>query len=142
MDSPRRLRNNSRQDVLHIPHFIEKVPVLWIIRRIGQHHGLSEYKGNFSVKDLAKIIIEAILPFWQMARIKKMVFNNSIQRFTKLHDKYALLRKYKGRAGESNRKKDEFMLELDSLFDNVAGYAIKEIMSNRLLSKEKMEEYI
>ncbi|CAB4069980.1 unnamed protein product [Lepeophtheirus salmonis] len=79
---------------------------------------------------------------WSYETVKKFDESGLQREIIKISRKKDQMKKYKGRAGESNRKKAEFMLELDSLFDIGVADAIKEIMSNRSLSKEEMEEDI
>ncbi|KAK8405417.1 hypothetical protein O3P69_001753 [Scylla paramamosain] len=91
------------------------------------------------VQDLAYETVEAIIPFWQMARIKMITRQNCMKLFMKLHDKHRALMKSKGRASDPEGKRSAFVLELDSLFDIGAPDAVQDIESNRLLSMEKKD---
>ncbi|KAG0725177.1 hypothetical protein GWK47_039106 [Chionoecetes opilio] len=103
---------------------------------------LPENTGNPKHQDLANETVEAIIPFWQMARIKTMTKYNAAQHFMTLHKKHRNLARNKGRTGDPGGKRSAFVLELDSLFDIGASYAIQEIERNRLLSREKKDKDI
>jgi hypothetical protein len=103
---------------------------------------LPENAGKPKLHDLIKEMVEAIIPFWQMARIKTMKTQNCVKLFMKLHDKHRTLVKSKGRAGDPGGKRSAFVLELDSLFDIGASDALQDIESNRLLSRQKKDEDI
>ncbi|KAG0721833.1 hypothetical protein GWK47_045634 [Chionoecetes opilio] len=78
---------------------------------------LPENTGNPKHQDLANETVEAIIPFWQMARIKTMTKYNAAQHFMTLHKKHRDLARNKGRTGDPGGKRSAFVLELDSLFD-------------------------
>ena len=101
---------------------------------------MPENVGNPVLQDLANETVEAIIPFWQMARIKTMTKYNAAQHFMTLHKKHRDLARNKGRTGDPGGKRSAFVLELDSLFDTGASYAIHDIESNRVLSREKRDE--
>ncbi|KAG0714021.1 hypothetical protein GWK47_014949 [Chionoecetes opilio] len=103
---------------------------------------LPENTGNPKHQDLANETVEAIIPFWQMARIKTMTKYNAAQHFMTLHKKHRDLARNKGRTGDPGGKRSAFVLELDSLFDIGASDAIQEIERNRLLSREKKDKDI
>ncbi|KAG0706298.1 hypothetical protein GWK47_024335 [Chionoecetes opilio] len=103
---------------------------------------LPENTGNPKHQDLANETAEAIIPFWQMARIKTMTKYNAAQHFMTLHKKHRDLARNKGRTGDPGGKRSAFVLELDSLFDIGASDAIQEIERNRLLSREKKDKDI
>lgn len=104
--------------------------------------GLPENAGKPSAQELAFTTIDAILPFWHMARIKTMQRRSAMLLFMKLHDKHRNLMKNRSRLCDPGGKRDAFVLELDNLFDIGAADAIDEIRTNRLLSSEKKEEDI
>lgn len=104
--------------------------------------GLPENAGKPMLQDLAKEMVEAIIPFWQMARIKTMKTQNCVKLFMKFHDKHRTLVKSKGRAGDPGGKRSAFVLQQNSLFDIGALDAVQDIESNRLMSREKKDEDI
>ncbi|KAG0701317.1 Retrovirus-related Pol polyprotein from transposon 17.6 [Chionoecetes opilio] len=103
---------------------------------------LPENTGNPKHQDLANETVEAIIPFWQMARIKTMTKYNAAQHFMTLHKKHRDLARNNGRTGDPGGKRSAFVMELDSLFDIGASDAIQEIERNRLLSREKKDKDI
>ena len=103
---------------------------------------LPENAGKPAVQQLAYETIDAILPFWQMARIKVVTRQHAMQQFLKLHDRHRILMKSKGRTTDPGGKRHAFVIELDDLFDIGAPDAIQEIESNRLLSRERKDEDI
>lgn len=98
--------------------------------------------GRSKLKDLASEMVDAVLPFWQMARIKTMTKNNAALLFMKLHDNHRALVKSKGRSGASGGKRNAFVLALDCLFDIGAPDAVQDIKTNRLLTQDKRDEDI
>ena len=103
---------------------------------------LPENAGNPKLQDLANETVEAVIPFWQMARIKTMTKYNPAQHFMRLHKKHRDLARNKSRTGDPGGKRNAFFLKLDSLFDIGASDAIQEIQRNRMLSREKKDEDI
>lgn len=81
-------------------------------------------------------MVEAIIPFWLMARTETMTRQNCLKLFVHLHDKHKPLMKTKGRASDSGGQRSGFVLELDSLVNTGATDAVKDIECNRLLSRE------
>ena len=86
--------------------------------------------------------IDAIIPFWQMARIKTMTRQNAMLHFMKIHESHRKLARNKDRPTDPQDKRKAFILVLDQLLDIGAPDAIEEINKNRLLSREKKEEDI
>ena len=88
---------------------------------------LSQNGGRLKLQIFAKKIVEAVVTFWQMARIKTMTKYNAAQHFMKLHKKHRDLVRNKGSACDPGGKRSDFVLELDSLFDIGAPDAIQEV---------------
>jgi hypothetical protein len=65
--------------------------------------------------------VDAIVPFWQMARIKTMTRKNAMLHFLRLHDKYRNLARNKQRLSDPSGQRMEFESKLDALFDIVSG---------------------
>lgn len=93
---------------------------------------LPENIGNPVLRDLANKTVEAVITFWQMARIKAMTKYNAAQYFMILHKKHRGLARNIGGTDDPGWR-SAFVLELDSVFSTGTSDPIQEIESNRLL---------
>lgn len=91
-------------------------------------------------ESLAYDMVDAVLPFWNMARIKTVTRQNAMLNFMKMHEKHRKLCRNRGRESDPEGKRASFCKELNRLFDIAAPDAIDEIRKNRLLTNEKKEE--
>ena len=99
-------------------------------------------KQSVIIDDLAYEVIDVVLTFWNMARIKTSTRHYAMGKFKKMIEKHRNLAKSKDRKEDTNGLRKKFEKELDSLFDIGAEDAIEEIKTNRLLDEESKKEDI
>lgn len=77
---------------------------------------------NLSAKDSAKLTIDAVLIFWQQARIPTRRIDKCADKILKMYEDWKMLNKKKvdQMSVEKKTKYDEFMESLDDLFDIAA----------------------
>lgn len=97
-------------------------------------------KNKTSNEELAYNVIDAVVIFWHMARIKTKTRQNCMLQFISLWAEWDRLAKNKSRSTDPGGKRAAFMLKLASLFDIGAADAIDEIMKSRLLSPQKKQD--
>lgn len=98
-------------------------------------------KNKASNEELAYSVIEAVIVFWNMARIKTKTRQNCMLQFMNLWAEWRALSKNKARSIDPGGKRSTFTLKLDSLFDIGSSDAVEEIMQSRLLcSKRKQDD--
>ena len=99
-------------------------------------------KNKTSNEELAYTVIDAVVVFWQMARIKIKTRQNSMLQFMSLWTEWHGLAKNKARSTDPGGKRAAFMLKLGGLFDISAADAVDEIMKSRLLTAQKKQDDI
>ena len=87
-------------------------------------------------------VIDDVLVFWQMARIKTITRQNAATKFMKIVATHRNLSRHKARVEDPNGLRKKFEDELDKLFDIGSNDAVEEIKKNRLLSDEAKSEDI
>jgi len=96
-------------------------------------------RNKASNEDMAYTVVDDVIIFWQMARIKTKTRQNCMLDVIRLFKEWKSLIKNKNRDSDPEREKRAmFTAKLDGLFDIGATDAIETIMNCRLLSaKEK-----
>ena len=87
-------------------------------------------------------VIDEVLVFWQMARIKTITRHNAAIKFRKFIEKHRKLTKSKDRVEDPGGLRKKFVEELDQLFDIGSNDAVEEIKKNRLLTDNAKNEDI
>lgn len=87
-------------------------------------------KNKASNEELAYSVIEAVIVFWNMARIKTKTRQNCMLQFMNLWAEWRALSKNKARSINPSGKRSTFTLKLDSLFDIGSSDAVEEIMQS------------
>lgn len=97
-------------------------------------------KKSASNEELAYHVVDAVIVFWQMARIKTKTRQNCMLQFMSLWAEWSGLARNKSRPTDPGGKRAAFTLKLGTLFDIGAADAIDDIMKSRLLSAEKKQD--
>lgn len=100
-------------------------------------HDQENIKNKTSNEELAYNVINVVIVFWEMARIKTKTRQNSMLQFMSLWVDWKALAKNKAHPVDPANKRAAFTLKLADLFDIGAADAIEDIMNSRLLSAEK-----
>ena len=95
-----------------------------------------------TLDELAYQVVDAILIFWNMARIKTITRKNSMIKFKRIVENHRQLAKSKDRKGDPHGLRKKFEEGLDSLFDIGAEDVEEDILKNRLLDDETKAEDI
>ena len=99
--------------------------------------------GN-SVKneEISYIVADSVADFWHMARIKTKVRQNCMFDVLGLWNEWTSLKKNRSRATDPGNKRENFISDLDMLFDIGAPDAIDDIRKSRLLSQKHKDDDI
>ena len=90
-------------------------------------------------QEIGYIVIDAVITFWNMARIKTKTTKNSVLDLMCLWNEWNRLLKNKNRESDAGGKRVNFLAKLDSLFDIGSPDAIQGIMKSRLLTAQKKD---
>jgi len=93
-------------------------------------------------EDIAYEVVDSVVTFWNMARIKTKQRQNCMLDVMKLWNEWQSLMKNKTRPSDPGDRRANFQVRLDTLFDIGAPDAIAEIMKSRLLSLKKKQDDI
>lgn len=91
-------------------------------------------------EDIAYEVVDSVVVFWNMARIKTKYRHNCMNDVMKLWNEWQGLMKNKGRQSDPGFRRANFVARLDTLFDIGAPDAIEVIMKSRLLSAKKKQD--
>ena len=83
--------------------------------------------------------VDAILPFWEMTRIKTLHLTRFRERLEKLHAEWVALHKSEKRDVHPGNKRELFSRKMDQLWDIGAEDAMDKIQKNRLLTEENKD---
>ena len=99
--------------------------------------------GN-SVKneEISYTVADSVADFWHMARIKTKVRQNCMFDVLGLWNEWTSLKRNRSRATDPGNKRENFISELDMLFDIGAPDAIDGIRKSRLLSQKHKDDDI
>lgn len=94
--------------------------------------------GKQSVRESAKLVLKAILPIWEKARIPTKSERGCLNQIEKLHAKWTVVRAKASTQSESQKKKEEaFIKELDELLDIAQADALQTMKNKK--DKEFLE---
>lgn len=99
-------------------------------------------RNNVKNEDIAYDVVDSVIVFWNMARIKTKYRHHCMSDVMKLWNEWQSLRKNKGRQSDPGNRRANFVARLDSLFDIGAPDAIEDIRKSRLLSAKKKQDDI
>ena len=99
-------------------------------------------RNHVTNQEIGYIVIDSVVTFWNMARIKTKTRQNSVLDLMCLWNEWNRLLKNKNRESDAGGKRVNFLAELDSLFDIGSPDAIQEIMKSRLLTAQKKDDDI
>ena len=91
-------------------------------------------------QEIGYIVIDAVVTFWNMARIKTKTRQNSVLDLMCLWNEWNRLLKNKNHESDAGGKRANFLAKLDSLFDIGSPDAIQEIMKSNLLTAQKKDD--
>jgi len=103
-------------------------------------HDPENIKNRVSNDEIAYAVADAVIIFWNMARIKTKYRQNCMLDVMNLWQEWDKLAKNKARPTDPGAKRLNFTTKLDTLFIIGAPDAIDDIMKNRLLSTEKKND--
>ena len=103
-------------------------------------HDPENIKNRVSNDEIAYAVADAVIIFWNMARIKTKYRQNCMLDVMNLWQEWDKIAKNKARPTDPGAKRLNFTTKLDTLFDIGAPDAIDDIMKNRLLSTEKKND--
>ena len=97
-------------------------------------------KNKASNEELSYNVIDAVIVFWNMARIQTKTRQNCMIQFLSLWNEWKALARSKARLTDPGGKRIAFTLKLDGLLDIGSSDAFEEIMKSRLLCSKKKQD--
>jgi hypothetical protein len=105
-------------------------------------HDPESVKNGVKNADIAHAVVDSVVIFWHMARIKTKTRQNCVLDVMSLWNVWNSLMKNKNRPNDPENRRATFTAKLDTLFDIGAPDAVNEIRNSRLLSAKKKQDDI